>query len=123
MHQDVLMARKRRKIKGFFFRRLFEIQTSVKSPPPQPISSNWKPCKGLRELFIFDDDDDWRICSRINGIRSWFNECNGAYSPVSFHHEDDNWRKRLSSSGSTELCVDTWRDDNAISLRNNRNIE
>lgn len=96
----------------------FEIQTSVRSPPPQPISSNWKFFRGFNGLFIFDDDDDgdWRSCSRMNGIRSWFNECNAAYSPVSFHHEDDNLRKRLSSSGSTELCIDNEREDNGINL-------
>ncbi len=89
-------------------------QTSVRIPPPQPISSNWKPFNGLRESFGFDDD--WRSCSRINGIRSWLRECNAAYSPVSFHHEDDNWRKRLISVGSTELCVDNEREDNATDL-------
>jgi hypothetical protein len=89
-------------------------QTSVRIPPPQPISSNWKPFKGLEVLLIVADD--WRSCSRINGIRSWLSECNGAYSPVSFHHDDDNWRKWLISLESTELCVDSWREDNGINL-------
>jgi len=90
----------------------------VRIPPPQPISSNWKPFKGLRGLFIFDDD--WRSCSRMNGIRSWLSECNAAYCPVSFHHKGDDWRKRLISSRSTELCIDNWRDDKVINLENNR---
>jgi len=69
------------------------------------------------ESFIFDDV--WRSWSRINGIRSWLSECNGAYSPVSFHHDDDNRRKWSISLESTELCVDSWREDDGINLKKN----
>lgn len=103
-----------------FFLYFIFLQTSVRIPPPQPISSNWKPFRGFIRSWVFDDD--WRSCSRMNGIRSWLSECNAAYSPVSFHHADDNWRKRSISPGSTELRADNWRDMIEIGLGNNQKI-
>ena len=88
-------------------------QTSVRIPPPQPTSSNWKPFNGLRMVVV---GKVWRSCSRMKGMRSWLRECNAANSPVSFHQTDESWRKRLISPGSTELCPDNCREANVIGL-------
>lgn len=85
---------------------------SARIPPPQPMSINRKPVNGLiRLLGVIVVGADWRSCSRTNGTRSWFNECNAAYLPVSFHQADESWRNRLTSSGSTGTLRWYWTNE------------